>query len=72
MLGSLFGFPECNVAQRTSTRSQERDNYVPTQFQHAVMFSRSCVANRAGWSKVSRGRPEEAQQSARTLSVLML
>lgn len=63
---SLFGFPEHSAAHRTSTRSQEHGKYVPTQFWHAVMFSKSCAANRAAWSQVSRRQPEEVQLSAET------
>ncbi len=49
---SLFGFPSCSAAHRTSTRAQEHAKYVPTRFLHVVMFSKSCAANKAAWSHV--------------------
>ena len=52
-------FPACNAAHRTSTRSQEHAKYVPTPLRHVVMFSKSCVENKAAWSQVSRRRPEK-------------
>lgn len=66
ILLSLFGFPASGAAHRTSTRSQEHGKYAPTRFGHVVMFSKSCVANKALRRQVSRRRPEEVQLSAKT------
>lgn len=67
MLLSLFGFPACSAAHRTSTRSQEHAKYVPTRFRHVVIFSKSCAAKtRQLWAVVGRGRPGEVQVSAKT------
>lgn len=63
---SLFGFPSCSATHRTSTRSQEHAKYVPTRLLHVVMFSKSCAANKAAMSQISRRRPEEVQLMFKT------
>lgn len=52
----------------TPPNLREHAVYAPTWFQHVVMFSKSCAANKTVWSQVSRVRPEEVQFSAQASS----
>lgn len=65
---SVFGFPKHGTAHWSSTQSQEHAVYEPTWFQHVVMISKSCAANKTVWSQVSSVRPEEGQFFAQASS----
>lgn len=59
---SLFGFSWCLCHTTGLHYVSVTRHYVYARLAHAVMFSKSCAANKAAWSQVSR-RPEPLQVS---------